>query len=186
MIEEISKLHACSEALKWLRGQKTPEEAWAKCDRADWMIWLAMKKAGAPGWSPWQDVALLLCDITEPLVKGLADSRPLAAIGACRAFVAGEIPRSSLFQAAHAAAHAAAYAATYAAYAAAHAAAYAADATATAAAATTTADAAYAATATATATAAAAAATATYAGAKDTALAEMADLLRERLTLGEL
>jgi hypothetical protein len=163
------------------------------------MIWLAMKKAGAPGWSPWQDVVLVLCDIVEPLTKGLADSRSLAAIEDCRAFVAGKMSRSSLLKAADAADAAAdaAYAAdadARAAYAAARAAdaVYAANAAACAAhAAHAHAHAAHArADAADVATAAAAdavyAANAAACAAKDTALAEMADLVRDRLTLGEL
>lgn len=173
MIEEIKKLYACPEALEWLRGQESPEEAWATCTRADWMLWLAMKKAGSPGWAPWQEVVLVLCDIVEPLVANLADPRSLAVIKACRAFVAGKISRSSLLDAKADAANAAyaAYADAYAAYAAYAAALAAIDATAALAAIDAT---------------QAAHAASSAASAKGASLADMADLVRERLTLGEL
>lgn len=38
----LKKHEACKEAFRWV-GQKTIEEAWQTCHRADWMLWMAVK-----------------------------------------------------------------------------------------------------------------------------------------------
>jgi len=45
----LSHLDACSEAVFWTGG-KTPAEAWGSCERADWMLRLCGRMAGADGW----------------------------------------------------------------------------------------------------------------------------------------
>ena len=188
MIDHLKTLNACEPAIEWLEG-KTQAEAWATCPQADWMIWLSMRMAGRPGWSSWQDVVLVLCDCVEPsLVPG--DNRPQEALAAARGLVAGTVSVSDA-DAARAAARAAASAAYAAAYAAAaaRAAAAAARAAASAYAAARAADAADAAFSNAAssnaADAAANAANAAVAGG-GLSLAEMADLIRSRLTIGDL
>jgi len=52
-IEEIAKLremNACAEALEYLEGFETIQDAWDNCGRGDWMLWLCGRKSGAP-WS---------------------------------------------------------------------------------------------------------------------------------------
>ena len=39
---QLKQLHACKEAYKWV-GKKTLTEAWATCERGDWMLWYAAK-----------------------------------------------------------------------------------------------------------------------------------------------
>ncbi len=39
---QLRQLHACKEAYKWV-GKKTLTEAWATCERGDWMLWYAAK-----------------------------------------------------------------------------------------------------------------------------------------------
>jgi hypothetical protein len=41
--QELVELYACREAKAWV-GDKTQSEAWATCQRGDWMLWLAGKK----------------------------------------------------------------------------------------------------------------------------------------------
>ncbi len=36
----LARLHACAEATEWC-ADKTIDEAWSTCHRADWMLWLA-------------------------------------------------------------------------------------------------------------------------------------------------
>ena len=38
----LVRLGACDEARRWAEG-KTLAEAWAKCERADWMLWLGVR-----------------------------------------------------------------------------------------------------------------------------------------------
>lgn len=97
MIETAEALGACPEALEWLRGQKSPEDAWESCVRGDWMVWSAMRMAGQPGWAPWPDVVLVLCDILEPLCA--ADPVALRTIQTTRLYAMGEIPIASLHRA---------------------------------------------------------------------------------------
>ena len=46
--EWLVALDACPEAVAWARGYPTLRAAWAACERADWMLWLADRLAG-----PW-------------------------------------------------------------------------------------------------------------------------------------
>ena len=39
---QLKQLHACKEAYKWV-GKKTLKQAWATCERGDWMLWYAAK-----------------------------------------------------------------------------------------------------------------------------------------------
>ena len=41
-ITRLKRLDACSEAIEWLeeKGIDTIEEAWQRCERGDWMLWL--------------------------------------------------------------------------------------------------------------------------------------------------
>jgi len=36
---------ACADAVEWV-GKMTPAKAWAKCNRADWMLWLVGRECG--------------------------------------------------------------------------------------------------------------------------------------------
>ena len=115
--ELLNELQACSEAKKWA-GEMTIEEVVEKCERGDWLLWLAKK--------------VNIDDRNLTLAKGLCantvrhlmtDERSIAAVDAAIAYGKGEIDREEL-NAASAAAYAsyvaydAAYDAAYAAYAA--------------------------------------------------------------------
>lgn len=43
MIPQIQVLKPCADAVEWLTSQPDPETAWAVCERADWMLWLAAR-----------------------------------------------------------------------------------------------------------------------------------------------
>ena len=47
-IEILKGLGACSEAVCWAGTQPDMAAVWDNCERADWMLWLAAKAAGAP------------------------------------------------------------------------------------------------------------------------------------------
>ena len=42
-------LGACSKAVEWASQYSDPQEAWDKCERGDWMLWLVGKLSGEPG-----------------------------------------------------------------------------------------------------------------------------------------
>ena len=187
LARKLKALGACKDAVDWV-GEHDLATAWAKCERPDWMLWLCGKMAGNAGWAKKQQIVLLACDIAESVLpifelKYPKDSRPRKAIEAARGWCEGKVSLKDVraadaydaASAADAAAAAASYAAAYAAASAAY------DA---ASAAYDAADAAYA--AYAASSAAAAYAAAAYRQSLTSKRKEIADLIRIRLTIGEL
>ncbi|HET7150858.1 MAG TPA: hypothetical protein VFI60_05570 [Candidatus Acidoferrum sp.] len=179
----LKKLGACSEAVNWSNGKELTE-AWSTCEQPDWMLWLCVKMIGKKGWPTHQQLVLVACACAETVLpifekKYPDDSRPRTAIETARKWANGTV--EEVRDAAYAAASAVytAYAADAAAYAAVYAAASAAAAPHDASYAVYTADAADAA-------AYAAAYAASYADAYQTTLVnrkELADLIRQQLTI---
>ena len=158
---KLEKLRACKDAIEWVKGQKSPEEAWQNCHRGDWMLWIA-KRLNV------DDRLLTLAKATcaNQVRHLMTDQRSLDAIDACFRYAKGELTREELNTYAYAsyvasAASSSAYAAS----------AYAADA------AYAASDAAYAAAASASYTA-----TANAAAARNESLKKSADICREILT----
>lgn len=54
--KDLRKLGACHDAIEWL-GDRSIEEAWPVCERADWMLWLIGKIVcrSEPWREPWSD-----------------------------------------------------------------------------------------------------------------------------------
>ena len=44
----LIRLGACGEAREWV-GARTLEQAWAECERPDWMLWLHARSKSADG-----------------------------------------------------------------------------------------------------------------------------------------
>ena len=63
-IQQLEKLGACQEAIDWLKNGnfKTFQEAWDKCERGDWMLWLLGKLCGSPRTKSRKKLALCSCD----------------------------------------------------------------------------------------------------------------------------
>ena len=199
--KKLLKINACGEGMEWLADQ-TAEDAWATCQRGDWMLW-----AGSRCGVDLQTITITKVKCARLVQHLMQDQRSLDALDVAEQFALGNATREQLAAAAADAANAAAYAA-YAASAAADAdaadaayaasaayaanaanaaadadaadAAYATDA-ANAASAASAANAAYAASA-AYATAAAAVASADYA-AREKILAQCADICRKTIAL---
>jgi len=115
--DQLVAIRACSDAVEWV-GTRTIEQAWAECERGDWMLWLAGRID--------IDRKLLVsaaCACAEPALAFVraGEDRPRLAIEVARAWCVGTATLDDVRAAA-----AAAYAAYAAAYAAADAAAYAA------------------------------------------------------------
>jgi hypothetical protein len=125
----LKSLGACEEAVEFARG-KSLAEAWEKCERADWMLWLLGKQIGKKGWPDRKMLVLLACLCAETSLKFIptGEERPRKAIETARAWCEGKATLEEIRAAAAAAdaAYAAYAAAAYAAYAAAAYAAYAA------------------------------------------------------------
>ena len=170
-LKKIGKIGACSESLKWANQYDSLKDAWAVCERGDWMLWLLGKLSGAPETKSRKKLVLTSCQCARLSLKYVkeGENRPFKAIETAEKWARGEagITLYDVGHAADAAYAADSAAAADAAYAAA-AAAYAADA----------ADASYAATA-AYAAAAAAAYAAYTAAARFSTLKECADIVRK-------
>jgi len=89
----LGKHDACHEARSWAKPFTTSAEAWAACQRPDWMLW-ALKKVD------WQDVNKLRlfacnCIFSTPLTEDgttwdlLTDPRSRQAVETAKRFVAG-------------------------------------------------------------------------------------------------
>lgn len=87
----LFKLDACSEARKWARG-KTLHKVWSTCRRADWLLWLAGRMKGKPGWHTHQEIVLAACACAETALKYLPkkEIRPKFAIKVARKWANGD------------------------------------------------------------------------------------------------
>jgi len=122
----LVKLGACSEAVKWTNGKELAE-AWANCERADWMLWLVGHMAGQEGWPTLQQIVLVACRFAEDALpifekKYPDDERPRQAIEVTRLWCEGKATikevrkvRSAAYASAYAAAAADAAAVAHAA-----------------------------------------------------------------------
>ena len=136
-IKKLKKLHACHEAVEWAEQFNSMQEAWDKCIRGDWMLWLLGKLSGDPDSDSRKELVMIACKCARLALKHVpkGEKRPLKAIKTAEKWTRGKATLQQVRDAAAAAAAAyaaaAADAADYAAYAAdyaADAAAYAADA----------------------------------------------------------
>ena len=114
----IKRLKACNEAIEWGKQFDTLGEAWQKCERGEWMLWLLGKLSGKPGSDSRKKLVLAACGcarLSLPYVpKG--EIRPLRAIETAEAWARGDA--GITLQMVKAAAAYAAYAAAAGAYAA--------------------------------------------------------------------
>ncbi len=120
-IKTLEGIGACSEALAWGEQFTTPDEAWAACERGDWMLWLLGKLAGGPETASRKKLVLAACQCARfalPYVKE-GETRPLKAIKFAEAWAKGAsgVSLQDVNNAAAADAAYAAYAAAAAAYA---------------------------------------------------------------------
>ena len=113
----LQKIDSCAKVKKWAK-RKTLAEAWADCEKADWMLRLAGKMAGQDGWPTKYEIVrcAALCAETVLYLVPEGETRPRAAIDAALAWADNPSMQNRLAAAhsAYAAAHAAN--AIYAAY----------------------------------------------------------------------
>ena len=62
-INHLSEISACDSAVAWVKSTKcrSLESAWKKCERGDWMLWYAGKKAGPEGDEKRKKLVLAAC-----------------------------------------------------------------------------------------------------------------------------
>ena len=118
----LQTLKACKDARQWA-ADKTLHEVWTTCERGDWLLWLAGRMEGHPGWHTRQQIVLAACACAETALPYVPvyENRPRLAMETARAWTRGEATLEQVGAAADAAGAAAdaAYAAAGAAYAAA-------------------------------------------------------------------
>jgi hypothetical protein len=109
--EKLYILRACQRAREWAGEYETLPEAWAACDRGDWMLWLCGKMIGKEGWPTHQAIVLAACDCAElalPLYEERypADPRVRVCLAITRQWAGGNATIEAVKVAAHAAAYA--------------------------------------------------------------------------------
>jgi hypothetical protein len=112
----LKELDACEEAIKWCAENKfkTIEEAWEKCERGDWMLWLYRRLYP----DNLRELTLAKGYCANTVRHLMRDERSINAVDAAIAFGEGKISKVELRAAAAAASAAAAADAADAAYAA--------------------------------------------------------------------
>ena len=58
LLLKLKELNACREAIQYVSGCKTADEAWENCERGDWMLWLAGSLSGR-AWSKKRKILVL-------------------------------------------------------------------------------------------------------------------------------
>lgn len=119
MRDLLVRLGACREARVWA-ADKSLSEVWSSCERADWLLWLAGRMAGKPGWPSHREVVLAACDCAETSLKFLpeGEDRQRKCIEVVRRWAAGLATLEEVRDARRdAAPSASGYAAAYAIYA---------------------------------------------------------------------
>jgi len=90
--KELLKVNrACCEARRWV-GSRSIEQAWAECERGDWMVWLLRKMVSHPGWPTGQQVSMMVADCSETALCFIPEGeyRPKQAIIDTRRWALGE------------------------------------------------------------------------------------------------
>ncbi len=130
---KLKRFNACEDAVEWAEQFDTSHQAWDKCERADWMLWIAEKLSDKNGNR--KEVILCACKCARTALKYLPknENRPLKAIKTTEDWAIGKATLKEVRTAAAASAatsyvSAAAAAASYAAYAASAATSYVSDA----------------------------------------------------------
>lgn len=103
------------EIIKWAQN-KSYAEVWEQCPHGDWLIWLCGSMAGETGWPARSQIVLATCDVAETALKHVPEGEvcPRESIEIACKWVAGEATIEQLHEAVHAAITAYARAVAYA------------------------------------------------------------------------
>jgi hypothetical protein len=122
----LRAVRACDQALAWAATQPDAATAWAVCERADWLLWIASRLATTDEARRRVALAACACARTALVHIPAGEDRPRLCIETIEAWTRGEATADQISAARRGAQDAAAAYAAYAAAAAAYAAAYAA------------------------------------------------------------
>ena len=91
-IDKLNDIKACSDAVEWCKDYKTLSQAWAACERGDWMLWLAGKLSGKPGSDKRKPLVLATCECVRLSLKYIPKNklRPLKAIETAESWANGD------------------------------------------------------------------------------------------------
>jgi len=90
--DRLTQLDACSDAVKWARGYDSLDTAWAACERADWMLWLAARVCEERGSEAHKRLVLAACACARTALQCVPDGedRPRIAIETAERWARGE------------------------------------------------------------------------------------------------
>ena len=111
-INKLNALEPCPEAMEYALTHKTLASAWAKCERAEWMLWLIGKTMNCD--AERKTLVLVACGCARTALKYVPsdEKRPLAAIEIAERWAKGDATVTlEMVRDASAAAKAASYAA---------------------------------------------------------------------------
>lgn len=93
---KLRQLNACDDAIEWL-GERSAEQAWAECERGDWMLWLIGKIEGK--YTP--AMRLCACEIvrTQLHLVPAGEERPRIAIETAERYASGNATADELQEA---------------------------------------------------------------------------------------
>ena len=91
--EQLVEMDACAKAVEWV-GEKTMAEAWATCERADWMLWLVTRIDGS--YTPRLRLAACACARTSLKYVPAGEDRPRLAIECAERYARGEATKDEL------------------------------------------------------------------------------------------
>ena len=96
--DRLTQLDACSDAVKWARGYDSLDTAWAACERADWMLWLAARVCEERGSEAHKRLVLAACACARTALRYVPDGedRPRITIETAERWGRGETTDAEL------------------------------------------------------------------------------------------
>ena len=90
--QRLKSLGACNEAIEWTEDNNitTLTEAWAKCERGDWMLWFAGKLSGEPEGAKRKVLVLAACECARLALPYAKSPTALACIETAEQWARGE------------------------------------------------------------------------------------------------
>ena len=91
-LSSIRRMGACGEAIEWGEQYGSLEDAWADCERGDWMLWLAGKLSGRSDSDSRKKLVLTACECARLALSYVkeGENRPLKAIEEAEKWARGE------------------------------------------------------------------------------------------------
>lgn len=89
-IAQLQSLQACQEAVDFVLQHASIEEAWQRCNRGDWMLWLSARVLDAGPWTDSRRPLLRCCVGCLNLVSDLWTERTAQAIDLLKKWLDGD------------------------------------------------------------------------------------------------